>query len=390
LVYLDSGATAQKPQSVIDAEVDFYRLHNAAAHRGAHQLAEEATDLFEGARSKVAAFIGASSAEVVFTKSATESINLIAYAMGNAPAGNRFHLKAGDEIVVSQMEHHANLIPWQQLAARTGAVLRWFDVTPEGRLDLTQIPQLITDRTKVVALTHQSNVLGTINPLNQIVTAAHAVGAVVVLDACQSVPHMKVDVVELGIDFLAFSGHKTVGPTGVGVMWGRGPLLEELPPFLTGGSMIADVSMTTATWAPAPAKFEAGVPNMAQAVGLGAAVDYLSAIGMDVVAEHEHMLTKDLMGKLLDISEVALVGPHSMEARGGALSFTVEGIHPHDLGQFLDSQGIAVRTGHHCAWPLTRSLRVPATTRASLYLYNTIEDNDALIDGVKSAMGYFK
>ena len=390
LVYLDSGATAQKPQSVIDAEVDFYRLHNAAAHRGAHQLAEEATDLFEGARSKVAAFIGASSAEVVFTKSATESINLIAYAMGNAPAGNRFHLKAGDEIVVSQMEHHANLIPWQQLAARTGAVLRWFDVTPEGRLDLTQIPQLITDRTKVVALTHQSNVLGTINPLNQIVTAAHAVGAVVVLDACQSVPHMKVDVVELGIDFLAFSGHKTVGPTGVGVMWGRGPLLEELPPFLTGGSMIADVSMTTATWAPAPAKFEAGVPNMAQAVGLGAAVDYLSAIGMDVVAEHEHMLTKDLMGKLLDINEVALVGPHTMEARGGALSFTVEGIHPHDLGQFLDSQGIAVRTGHHCAWPLTRSLGVPATTRASLYLYNTIEDNDALIDGVKSAMGYFK
>ncbi len=390
LVYLDSGATAQKPQNVIDAEVDFYRLHNAAAHRGAHQLAEEATDLFEGARSKVAAFIGASSAEVVFTKSATESINLIAYAMGNAPAGNRFHLKAGDEIVVSQMEHHANLIPWQQLAARTGAVLRWFDVTPEGRLDLTQIPQLITDRTKVVALTHQSNVLGTINPLTQIVTAAHAVGAVVVLDACQSVPHMKVDVVELGIDFLAFSGHKTVGPTGVGVMWGRSVLLEELPPFLTGGSMIADVSMTTATWAPAPAKFEAGVPNMAQAVGLGAAVDYLSAIGMDVVAEHEHMLTKDLMGKLLDINEVALVGPHSMEARGGALSFTVEGIHPHDLGQFLDSQGIAVRTGHHCAWPLTRSLGVPATTRASLYLYNTIEDNDALIDGVKSAMGYFK
>jgi len=390
LVYLDSGATAQKPQNVIDAEVDFYRLHNAAAHRGAHQLAEEATDLFEGARSKVAAFIGASSAEVVFTKSATESINLIAYAMGNAPVGNRFHLKAGDEIVVSQMEHHANLIPWQQLAARTGAVLRWFDVTPEGRLDLTQIPQLITDRTKVVALTHQSNVLGTINPLSQIVTAAHAVGAVVVLDACQSVPHMKVDVVELGIDFLAFSGHKTVGPTGVGVMWGRSVLLEELPPFLTGGSMIADVSMTTATWAPAPAKFEAGVPNMAQAVGLGAAVDYLSAIGMDVVAEHEHMLTKDLMGKLLDINEVALVGPHSMEARGGALSFTVEGIHPHDLGQFLDSQGIAVRTGHHCAWPLTRSLGVPATTRASLYLYNTIEDNDALIDGVKSAMGYFK
>jgi cysteine desulfurase/selenocysteine lyase len=390
LVYLDSGATAQKPQSVIDAEVDFYRLHNAAAHRGAHQLAEEATDLFEGARAKVAAFIGASSDEVVFTKSATESINLIAYAMGNAPAGNRFHFKAGDEIVVSQMEHHANLIPWQQLAARTGAVMRWFDVTPEGRLDLSQIPQLITSKTKVIALTHQSNVLGTINPLTEIVAAAHAVGAVVVLDACQSVPHMKVDVAELGIDFLAFSGHKTVGPTGVGIMWGRSALLEELPPFLTGGSMIADVSMTTATWAPAPAKFEAGVPNMAQAVGLGAAVDYLSAIGMDVVAEHEHMLTKDLMGKLLGINEVALVGPRTMEARGGALSFTVAGIHPHDLGQFLDSQGIAVRTGHHCAWPLTRSLGVPATTRASLYLYNTIEDNDALIDGIEAAMRYFK
>ncbi|MBP7898271.1 MAG: aminotransferase class V-fold PLP-dependent enzyme, partial [Candidatus Planktophila sp.] len=293
-------------------------------------------------------------------------------------------------IVVSQMEHHANLIPWQQLAARTGAVLRWFDVTAEGRLDLSQIPQLITAKTKVVALTHQSNVLGTINPLSQIVGAAHAVGAVVVLDACQSVPHMKVDVKDLDVDFLAFSGHKTVGPTGVGIMWGRSALLEELPPFLTGGSMIADVSMTTATWAPAPAKFEAGVPNMAQAVGLGAAVDYLSAIGMDVIAGHEHVLTEDLLTKLLAIKEVAVVGPLTMENRGGALSFTVAGIHPHDLGQFLDSQGIAVRTGHHCAWPLTRSLGVPATTRASLYLYNTIEDNDALIDGVEAAMRYFK
>jgi cysteine desulfurase/selenocysteine lyase len=390
LVYLDSGATAQKPQVVIDAEMDFYRLHNAAVHRGAHQLAEEATDLFEGARSKVAAFIGAATDEVVFTKSATESINLIAYAMGNAPVGNRFHLAAGDEIVVSQMEHHANLIPWQQLAARTGAILRWFDVTPDGRLDLAQIPTLITEKTKVVAITHQSNVLGTINPLDQIVAATHAVGAVVVLDACQSVPHMKVDVAVLDIDFLAFSGHKAVGPTGVGVMWGRAALLEELPPFLTGGSMIADVSMTSASWAPAPAKFEAGVPNMAQAVGLGAAVDYLSAIGMDEIAAHEHALTADLMKKLLEIEEVALVGPLTMENRGGALSFTVAGIHPHDLGQFLDSQGIAVRTGHHCAWPLTRSLGVPATTRASLYLYNTIEDNDALIEGINSAMRYFK
>lgn len=390
LVYLDSGATSQKPHSVIDAEIDFYRLHNAAVHRGAHQLAEEATDLFEGARAKVATFIGAAADEVVFTKSATESLNLVAYAMGNALAGNRFHIKPGDEIVISQMEHHANLIPWQQLAARTGATLRWFEITPEGRLDLSQISTLITNKTKVVSITHQSNVLGTINPLHEIVQAAHSVGAVVVVDACQSVPHMKVDVAALGIDFLAFSGHKAVGPTGVGVLWGRAELLEQLPPFLTGGSMIADVSMTSATWAPAPAKFEAGVPNMAQAVGLGAAVDYLSAIGMDVIAEHEHLLTADLLKKLLEIDEVALVGPHSMDHRGGALSFTVQGIHPHDLGQFLDSQGIAVRTGHHCTWPLTRSLGVPATTRASLYLYNTIEDNDALINGIQDAMRYFK
>ena len=390
LVYLDSGATSQKPHSVIDAEVDFYRLHNAAVHRGAHQLAEEATDLFEGARTKVATFIGAAADEVVFTKSATESLNLVAYAMGNALAGNRFHIKPGDEIVISQMEHHANLIPWQQLAARTGAKLRWFEITPEGRLDLSQISTLINEKTKVVSITHQSNVLGTINPLQEIIHAAHSVGAVVVLDACQSVPHMKVDVAALGIDFLAFSGHKAVGPTGVGILWGRAELLEQLPPFLTGGSMIADVSMTSATWAPAPAKFEAGVPNMAQAVGLGAAVDYLSAIGMDVIAEHEHLLTADLLKKLLEIDEVALVGPHSMDNRGGALSFTVQGIHPHDLGQFLDSQGIAVRTGHHCAWPLTRSLGVPATTRASLYLYNTIEDNDALINGIQDAMRYFK
>ena len=390
LVYLDSGATSQKPLSVIEAEGNFYKFHNAAVHRGAHQLAEEATDAYEGARTKVANFLGAKEEEIVFTKSATESLNLIAYAMGNAAPGTRFGLNSKNSIVVTEMEHHANLIPWQQIAARTGASLRWFDVTPEGRLDLSQIPDLINPKTKVVALTHQSNVLGTINPMEEIAAAAHAVGAVVVLDACQSVPHMKVDVSQLGVDFLTFSGHKTVGPTGVGIMWGRSELLEELPPFLTGGSMIADVSMTTATWAPAPAKFEAGVPNMAQAVGLGAAVDYLSAIGMDVIAHHEHMLTEDLLTKLLAIDEVAVVGPLTMESRGGAVSFTVEGIHPHDLGQFLDSQGIAVRTGHHCAWPLTRSLGVPATTRASLYLYNTIEDNDALIDGIESAMRYFK
>lgn len=389
LVYLDSGATSQKPQIVIDSESDFYRLHNAAVHRGAHQLAEEATDLYEGAREKVAGFLGAKGNEIIFTKGATESLNLISYAMGNASPGNRFHLQKGDQIVVTEMEHHANLIPWQQLAVRTGAELLWFGVTAEGRLDLSRIDELINEKTKVVALTHQSNVLGTINPLDEIVAAAHRVGAVVVLDACQSVPHMKVDVAQLGIDFLTFSGHKAVGPTGVGILWGRAELLEELPPFLTGGSMISDVSMTAATWAPAPQKFEAGVPNMAQAIGLGTALDYLSAIGMDAIHRHELKLGSDLLEKLLAVDGLAVVGPQSMDARGAAIAFTVKDIHPHDLGQFLDNQGIAVRTGHHCAWPLTRSLGVPATTRASLYLYNTIEDNDALIQAINEAKKYF-
>lgn len=389
LVYLDSGATSQKPQVVIDAELDFYRLHNAAVHRGAHQLAEEATDIYEGAREIVAQFIGASVDEVVFTKSATESLNLIAYAMGNAAAGNRFHLSAGDGIVVTEMEHHANLIPWQQLAARTGTTLSWFDVTPEGRLDLSSIDSIITEKTKVVALTHQSNVLGTINPLDAIVARAHQVGAVVVLDACQSVPHMKLDVTELGVDFLVFSGHKAVGPTGIGVMWGRSGLLAELPPFLTGGSMIETVTMTDATWAPAPRKFEAGVPNMAQAAGLGAALTYLDRIGMDAIHAHELLLTKYLLEQFANVDGLRVVGPTSTQSRGGSISFTFGDIHPHDLGQFLDSQGIAVRTGHHCAWPLNRKMGVPATTRASLYLYNTQEDCDALVAGILDAQKYF-
>ena len=389
LVYLDSGATSQKPQVVIDAESDFYRLHNAAVHRGAHQLAEEATDIYEGARSTVAAFLNAAEDEVIFTKSATESLNLVAYAMGNAPAGNRFHLSSGDGIVVTEMEHHANLIPWQQLAARTGATLSWFEVTPEGRLDLSNIDRVITEKTKVVALTHQSNVLGTINPLKAIIKRAHDVGAVVVLDACQSVPHMSVDVKALDIDFLAFSGHKALGPTGVGVFWGRGELLAELPPFLTGGSMIETVTMTGATWAPAPRKFEAGVPNMAQAAGLAAALKYLSAIGLDKVHTHEVELTSHLLQRFSEIEELKIIGPTDTESRGGSISFTFGDIHPHDLGQFLDSQGIAVRTGHHCAWPLNRKMGVPATTRASLYLYNTQEDCDALVAGILDAQKYF-
>lgn len=389
LVYLDSGATSQKPNSVIDAESNFYRLHNAAAHRGAHQLAEEATTAMENARQIVADFIGATVDEVVFTKSATESLNLVAYAMGNAAAGNRFHLNSTNSIVVTEMEHHANLIPWQQLAARTGASLKWFEVTPDGRLDLSNINSIITEGTKVVALTHQSNVLGTINPLQEIVKRAQEVGAVVVLDACQSVPHMKVDVKELDVDFLAFSGHKTVGPTGVGIFWGRAELLKELPPFLTGGSMIESVTMTSATWAPAPRKFEAGVPNMAQAVGLGAALEYLSGVGMDQIHKHEVELTSYGIEKMSEVKDLRIIGPRDLEMRGGTLSFTVGEIHPHDLGQFLDSQGIAVRTGHHCAWPLTRKLGVPATTRASFYLYNTKGDIDALINGILGAQKYF-
>jgi cysteine desulfurase/selenocysteine lyase len=387
LVYLDSGATSQKPLSVIEAESGFYKFHNAAVHRGAHQLAEEATDAFEGARLKVANFLCANEEEIVFTKSATESLNLIAYAMGNAEPGNRFHLTNRNSIVVTEMEHHANLIPWQQLAARTGAELKWFEVTPEGRLDLSKIDSLITEGTKVVALTHQSNVLGTINPLEAIVKRAHEVGAVVVLDACQSVPHMPIDVTKLGVDFLAFSGHKAAGPTGVGVLWSS--LLNELPPFLFGGSMIETVTMTSATWAPAPRKFEAGVPNMAQAVGLGAAIDYLTAIGMDNIFNHEVDLTGYLLNGLMEIPELSVVGPTTTQARGGSVSFTVGQIHPHDLGQFLDSQGVAVRTGHHCAWPLTRKLGVPATTRASLYLYNDESDCDALFAAIRGAQKYF-
>ena len=387
LIYLDSGATSQKPNSVIDAEGDFYRFHNAAVHRGAHQLAEEATDAYEGARSKVASFLGAKPEEIVFTKGATESLNLIAYAMGNAPAGSRFALTPKDQIVVTEMEHHANLIPWQQLAARTGAKLSWFEVLPDGRLDLNSIDSVITENTKVVALTHQSNVLGTINPLDAIVARAHEVGAVVVLDACQSVPHMPIDVKTLGVDFLVFSGHKAIGPTGVGALWSS--VLEDLPPFLFGGSMIENVTMESATWAPAPKRFEAGVPNMAQAVGLGAAIDYLNKIGMDKIHQHEMQMTKYFLEQLQEVPTLKIIGPTDLTLRGSCISFTVGQIHPHDLGQYLDSQGIAVRTGHHCAWPLTRKLGVPATTRASLYLYNYEEECDLLVDAIVNAQKYF-
>jgi len=389
LVYLDSGATSQKPNSVIEAESNFYRRHNAAVHRGAHQLAEEATDAYEGARETVAKFLGGSAEEIIFTKSATESLNLLAYAFSNGDSDNRFNLTSTDRIVVTEMEHHANLIPWQQLAKRSGAQLSWFCVAPDGRLDLSNLTEVITPNTKVVALTHQSNVLGTVNPLAAIVARAHEVGAVVVLDACQSVPHMPVNVKDLEIDFLAFSGHKTVGPTGIGVLWGRAELLKDLPPFLFGGSMIESVTMTDAVWAPSPRRHEAGVPNMAQAVGLAAALDYLSAIGMAEIYAHEQNLGSYLLKRLQEVPGLKLVGPLDMVERGAVASFTLGEIHPHDLGQFLDSQGIAVRTGHHCAWPLTRKLGVQATTRASLYLYNDEQDVDALIEGIIGAQKYF-
>ncbi|MEJ2858958.1 MULTISPECIES: cysteine desulfurase [unclassified Saccharothrix] len=393
LVYLDSGATSQRPRQVLDAERAFLEIANAAVHRGAHQLAEEATDAYEGARAKIAAFVGVDFGEVVFTKNATEGVNLVAYAMGNAatggPEAERFRLGPGDEIVVTEMEHHANLVPWQQLAERTGATLRWFGVTDEGRLDLSTVDELITPRTKVVAFTHQSNVLGTVNPVKFLVDKAQAVGALTVLDACQSVPHSKVDFHALGVDFAVFSGHKMLGPSGVGVLYGKRALLEALPPFLTGGSMIEMVQMARSTFAPPPQRFEAGSPMTSQAVALGAAVDYLSAIGMDRIAAHEHMLTAAALDGLKDIPGVRIVGPLDTEDRGGAVSFVVEGIHAHDAGQVLDSLGIEVRVGHHCAWPLHRRMDAAATVRASFYLYNTLDEVQALLDGVRETQKFF-
>ena len=388
LIYLDSGATSQKPNSVIEAESNFYRTVNAAVHRGAHLLAEEASEAYESAREKVAAFIGARSNEVIFTKSATESLNIIAYSFGNPDS--RINIKAGDQIVVTEMEHHANLIPWQQLAKRTGAELRWLSVTADGRIDLTNLDQVITKKTKIVAITHQSNVLGSILPVETIVKASRAVGALVVLDACQSAPHFALDVNKLDIDFLAFSGHKTLGPTGIGVLWGKFDLLEKLEPSLFGGSMVDSVTMESATWAATPRKFEAGVPNMAQAVGLSAAIDYLNQIGMHNIAQHEQDLTSYLLKGIVGISGVKVIGPVDMKDRGGVVSFTVEGVHPHDVGQVLDQYGIAVRTGHHCAWPLMRKLNLVGTTRASLYLYNSKSDVDSLLESIEKVKSYFK
>ena len=390
LVYLDSGATSQKPRQVLDAERNFYEHINAAVHRGAHLLAEEASIAYEGARQVLADFLNAELDEVIFTKSATESINALAYSFGNSANGSRFALKPGDRIVVSEIEHHANLIPWQQLAKRTGAELVWFSVDSEGRLDVSKLEELINPSTKIVAITHQSNVLGTIVPLTDIVARAHSVGAVVVLDACQSAPHFAIDVKALEIDFLAFSAHKALGPTGIGILWGRSEFLNSMEPFLTGGSMIESVTMMEAKWAVSPKRFEAGVPNMAQAVGFAAAIDYLNELGMDNVAKHEQDLTAYALKKFLQLDKVEVIGPKNNIDRGSVISFTIDGIHPHDVGQVLDQYGVAVRTGHHCAWPLMRKLGLVGTTRASFYVYNDEADVDALIDSILEAQKYFK
>ncbi len=400
LVYLDSGATSHKPRAVLDAERRFLETSNAAAHRGAHQLAEEATEAYEQARAAIARFVGGQPGEIVFTKNATEAINLVAYSFLNAtilsqrgeplPDGaERFVLAEGDEILITEMEHHANLVPWQELCAKTGAVLRWIGLTDDGRLDLSTLDDLVGDRTRLVSFVHQSNILGTINPIEPILERARRVGALVLLDACQSVPHMPVDVRDLGVDFIAWSGHKMLGPTGIGCLWGRADLLSAMPPFISGGSMIEMVTMERSTFAPPPQRFEAGVPMISQAVGLHAACDYLSAIGMADVQEHEHLLTGQALAGLDALPGVRIIGPRENVDRGGAVSFVVDGIHPHDLGQILDDEGVAVRVGHHCAWPTCRRYGVPATTRATFHIYNDKDDVDALVEGVVRAQRFF-
>lgn len=401
LVYLDSGATSQKPRVVLDAEREFYERTNAAVHRGAHVLAEEATDAFESARERVAAFIGAPARELVFTRNGTEAINLVAYALSNAGApgamdgvdpglARRLRVGPGDEIVITIMEHHANLVPWQELARRTGATLKWVSITDDGRLDLDGFDDVLSQRTQVVAFTHVSNVLGTVNDVPAVVAKARAVGALTVLDACQSVPHFAVDVAQLGVDFLAFTGHKALGPLGIGALWGRYELLAAMPPYVTGGSMIELVRMEGSTYAAPPQRFEAGVPMAAQAVGLAAALDYLSEVGMDRVQAHDRELVGYTLQLLGERDWVRTLGPSDPAIHAGAVAFTVEGVHPHDVGQILDDSGVAVRTGHHCAWPLHRHLRIAASTRASFGVYTTRSEIDALVqalDRVPQVMG---
>lgn len=395
LIYLDSGATSQNPLSVIEAEQEFYEQRNAAVHRGAHLLAVEATDSFENARETLAAFLGAAADEIIWTSNATEGLNLLSYAFLNsslpgaaAPAA-RFALGAGDEIVVTEMEHHANLIPWQQLAERTGATLRFIPVDDAGALDLEAAGGIISPATRVLAFSHASNVLGTINPVKKLVAMARQAGALTVLDACQSAPHLPLDVQDLGVDFAVLSGHKMLGPTGIGVLYGRSELLNALPPFLTGGSMITTVTMERAAFLPAPQRFEAGTQKVSQAIALAAAANYLTETGMDRVHAWESLLGQRLVEGLASIPGVRVLGPAPGQERIGLASFDVAGVHAHDVGQFLDSKGIAVRVGHHCAQPLHRRLGLTASTRASTYLYNTTSDVDAFLAAVAGVRAYF-
>ena len=385
LAYLDSGATSQRPLQVLDAEREFLLTSNGGVHRGAHQLMEEATDAYEQGRTDISTFVGAHADELVFTKNATEALNLVSYVFGD----NRFEhaVGEGDVIVVTELEHHANLVPWQELARRTGATLRWYGVTDQGRIDLDSLK--LDERVKVVAFSHHSNVTGALAPVAELVGRAREVGALTVLDACQSVPHEPVDFHALDVDFGAFSGHKMLGPNGIGVLYGRRELLGAMPPFLTGGSMIENVAMEASTYAPPPQRFEAGTPMTSQVVGLAAAARYLGAIGMDIVKNHERQLTAAAIDGLSGIDGVRVIGPASMENRGSPVSFIVDGVHAHDVGQVLDDDGVAVRVGHHCALPLHRRFGLAATARASFAVYNTHEEVDRLVAGVRHALDFF-
>jgi cysteine desulfurase/selenocysteine lyase len=393
MVYLDSANTSQKPRQVIDALDAHLARHNANVSRSVHTLGTEATAAYEGARAKVATFIGAQSAdEIVFTKNSTEAINLLAYAFSNATVlggDPRFVLRPGDEIVISEMEHHSNIVPWQMLCERTGAVLRWFPVTDEGRLDVSRLDDLVNERTKLVSIAHMSNTLGTVNSISVIRQRAHAVGALIALDASQSVPHLPVNVTEMDVDFIAFTGHKMLAPTGIGVLWGRSELLHAMPPFLGGGSMIETVTLTKTTYAAPPARFEAGTPPIAEAVALGAAVDYLTDLGMDAVQWHEKELTAYALDALCSIDGVRIFGPNVPVGRGGTISFALDGVHPHDVGQILDDLGVEVRVGHHCARPVCQRFGVAAMTRASFYIYTTTAEVDAMVRGIEQVKKVF-
>ena len=386
LVYLDSGATSQRPLPVWKAEEEFVLHTNAPVHRGSYQLAEEADDAYESARQAIAAFVGADRDEIAFTKNATEALNEVAYVLSDERAGD-LYVGEGDTVVITELEHHANLVPWQELCARTGATLKWYSMTEDGRIDLDSLE--LDDSVKVVAFTHQSNVTGAVADVDELVRRARAVDAMVVLDACQSVPHMAVDFHDLDVDFAAFSGHKMCGPSGVGVLYGKDELLKKLPPFLTGGSMIEIVKMEETTFAEPPTRFEAGTQMTSQVVGLGAAVKFLEEVGMDNIHAHEKKLTERALRQLKEIPGLRIIGPETPENRGGAISFTVEGVHPHDLGQVLDDHGVSIRVGHHCAWPLHRACGAQSTARASFYLYNTEEEVDKLVDAIKAAREFF-